>query len=221
MGKRNFESSSTPPPGNEILSNHMVRVFIAVAALLSLPFSLTAQELKPFDRLSKNYITLDVELGTAGAQPIGSAQTGLRPGGSASSTQDYDSIKEMVIKTPVAKHLDGLIFEAYGVYKDYGTKEVRYEKLPVQTVSEQEHRFTLATKKMIERVKYQATLVDQYGRTTPTTIDTGRAVNHGERISGWFVRAIYQNEIIGVAASTSQLQAAAGAPNPSPDGKGN
>ncbi len=179
--------------------------------------SLSAQQLKPFDRLSKNDITLDASVGAAGAQLKNPGTTS----DAVSVLKDYSSVKEVIIKIPVSRSLEGLTVEAYGVYKNYDNKSVRFEKIDVRKVSGQEYRFVLTADKSVLRIKYQYTSVDQYGHASEGTVDTGRSVSHGEKISGWFARAIFQNEIIGIAGSSPQWQQSAGQPNPVPDGKEN
>ncbi|CAN5824537.1 hypothetical protein BH09VER1_BH09VER1_41660 [soil metagenome] len=172
--------------------------------------SLLAGDLKPYDRLSKLFIPMTAEVGASGATLKGEGAVGV------STTKDFTSAKEVILKVAAGNAAEVKI-EAFGVYKGYDSKKMRFEKIDVQKISNQQYSFTLSTKKTVERVKFQQQVTDSTGRSYTQTVDTGRAVNHGEKILGWFARAIVQDQIVGIAASSTQLEAAAGRPNPVPE----
>jgi len=182
---------------------------LSILALAAQPA--LAQALKPYDRLSNANVTLNAEIGTSGSQLQGTSTVGVSP------TRAYETGKEIVVKIPVLKNSQGLVVEAFAVIKSYDSRgNGHLKKVEVKKISDQEYRFTVSAAKSIERVMLQQTVLDtDTGNRYNQTIDTGRSVSHGDKITGWFARAIQNNQIVGVCGSGPQMEELAGKPNPS------
>ncbi len=189
---------------------------VLVLALLFVARSGWAQQLQAYDRLSKASVPMTAELGGSGASPGGSASLSTgQAEGTASTSRGYSSEKQVTVKAPMLKSIDGVTVEAYGVIKSYDTKDTRLQKLSVTKGDGPTWNFTISASKSVERVKNNITITDQTtGQVTHGVADTGRAVNHGDKIAGWFARIISNNQIIGVCGSSDQFVTLAGQPNP-------
>lgn len=161
----------------------LIRILTASFAILLLQTrSCLSEELLPYDRLARNNITLKAAIKSSGYkttdQPVKTDY--------GTYVKNQTTAKEVQILLSLVPPDVTVTLEAYAVFKDYQTKEMRIERLPLEKSSADSYSFIMATEKTRERWMYA---------------DDGRVSETGEKILAWFVRAIVGNQIVGFAAS--------------------
>jgi len=159
---------------------------ILIASLAIAIFQVTScfsDDVLPYDRLSHANISLKPIIKSSGSkttdQPV---KTGY-----GTYVKNKTTAKEVQILLSLLPPDATITIEAYAVFKDFQSKELRIEQLPVEKISVDLYSFVMATKKTQERWMYA---------------DNGHVSETGEKILAWFVRAIVAHQIVGFASST-------------------
>lgn len=167
--------------------------------LLAIAFHVStalADEPLPYDRLSRDNIVLKASIGESGKRL--NEQTLRTTYGTYQ--KNVSSYKEVLIEAPLFTAGPARSrLEAFAIYKNHNTKQIKIEPEEVTEAGPSKFCFILSAESQRERWMYA---------------ENGRVSQHGWKILGWFVRAIVDNRIVGIAASSLQYEAMAAAPNP-------
>jgi|GEM_PF-3786905 len=157
--------------------------FIVFAILSFQVIFCFAERPLPYDRLCKINVTLKTTIQKTGYkttdQPVNTEY--------GTYVKNLTTAKKVHVSLPLLSPDLVILIEAYAVFKDYQTKELRVEQLPTEGIDFKTYSFYMATEKTRERWMYA---------------DDGRVSETGEKILGWFVRVISANQVIGVASSS-------------------
>ncbi len=166
---------------------------VAIFILLSVCAGF-AGDPSPYDRLSKDNVTMKVSIGGSGTTMTD--QTLKTDYGTYS--KDMKSEREMIVEIPILKSgQPAPKIEAFCFFRDHGSSKTQAKKAEVRELGPQKFSFVLEAENRRERWMYA---------------DNGKVSQYGEKILGWCVRAIANDKIVGIAGSSTKFEELAAKP---------
>lgn len=148
----------------------------------------------PYDRLSKENVTMKVSVGGSGTTMTD--QTLKTDYGTYS--KDMKSEREMIVEIPVLKSgQTAPKIEAFCFFREHGSSKTQAKKAEVKELGPQSFSFVLEAENRRERWMYA---------------DNGKVSQYGEKILGWCVRAVANDKIVGIAGSSTKFEELAAKP---------
>ncbi|HRJ72728.1 MAG TPA: hypothetical protein PLS03_10915 [Terrimicrobiaceae bacterium] len=148
----------------------------------------------PYDRLSKDNVTMKVSVGGSGSTMTDqSLKTDY-----GTYAKDMKSEREMIVEIPILKSGHAVPkIEAFCFFRDHGSSKTQAKKAEVKEVGPQRFSFVLEAENRRERWMYA---------------DNGKVTQYGEKILGWCVRAVANDKIVGIAGSSTKFEELAARP---------
>lgn len=173
----------------------LIRTIVSSLAFCAVTLGAWADGLQPFDRLSRNNVTLKTSVLSSGANTTGqSIKTDY-----GTYSKDVSTSKVMQVDVALPK-TDGpeIKVEAFAFFKNRGGSQVNCTPLEV-TPGEKLHSYTFDITASHRRERWMYA-------------DDGKVSEYGTKAVGWIVRAIANNTIVGIAYSSESYREVAGNP---------